>query len=49
MYIKFMDWCALQCAWVSVVTVGAGLIGGGALCWVANGNQVSNGAIDVET
>lgn len=33
LYIKFMDWCAVQCAWISVITVQLGLAGGGVLCY----------------
>ena len=32
-YIKFMDLCALQVAWVSVILVQLGLIPGGFICW----------------
>jgi choline transporter-like protein 2/4/5 len=41
-YIKFMDWCALQCAWISVVTVGLGLIGFGTLCWVVRNSELQS-------
>lgn len=32
-YVKLMDWFAYQVAWISVIVVGSGLIGGGYLCW----------------
>lgn len=34
LYIKFMDWCAMPCAWISVLTVAAGLVGIGTSCWL---------------
>lgn len=45
-YIKFMDWCALQCAWLSVITVGLGLIGSGTWCWILRNNIVSDSNYD---
>lgn len=33
-YVKFMDLCAFQCAWASVILVGFGLVGTGSLCWM---------------
>ena len=32
-YIKFMDWCAYQCAWLSVITVQIALVAGGYVCF----------------
>jgi len=40
-YIKFMDWCALQCAWLSVITVGLGLFGAGYLLWSVRDYQMT--------
>jgi solute carrier family 44 (choline transporter-like protein), member 2/4/5 len=44
-YIKFMDYCALQCAWVSVITVGLALIGGGFLCWFVRDDMLTNHSV----
>lgn len=48
-YIKFMDWCALQCAWLSVITVGLGLIGSGTWCWIIRNNIMSSATFDPAT
>lgn len=42
-YIKFMDYCALQCAWISVVVVGLGFIGGGTACWLVRNDGLQSG------
>ena len=42
LYIKFMDWCALQCAWISVITVGLALIGGGFTCWFVRADWMND-------
>ena len=42
LYIKFMDWCAFQCAWISVITVGLGVFGIGTLLWMARSNELTN-------
>jgi hypothetical protein len=40
-----MDYCALQCAWISVIVVGLGFIGGGSACWMVRNDGLESGTI----
>jgi Plasma-membrane choline transporter len=48
-FMKFMDKCALQCAWISVVVVQLGLVGIGFLCWFARDNFIKTGEIEPDS
>lgn len=41
LYIKFMDWCAFQCAWISVIVVGLGVFGLGTLLWIVRSDELA--------
>lgn len=40
-----MDYCALQCAWISVIIVQLGLVGGGVLCYFVRDSLLNEGKI----
>lgn len=47
-FMKFMDKCALQCAWISVIAVQLGLIGGGFLFWFARNDYIYHNGINTQ-
>ena len=46
-FMKFMDYCALQCAWISVIAVQLGLIAAGGLCWLARNDFLQKGTLHI--
>lgn len=49
LYIKFMDLCALQCAWLSVFVVGLGFIGSGTWCWILRNQGLEKGTFAADS